>query len=76
MDIEKNTTYTCRVVRINGEEVDYLAALVVDDECITRITIKEVERKDYDKVRNEACRVVFVDKYGIRWGIMTEQTER
>lgn len=54
MDIEKNTTYTCRVVRINGEEVDYLAALAVDDECITRITIKEVERKDYDKVRNEA----------------------
>jgi len=23
-----------------------------------------------------SCRVVFVDKYGIRWGIMTEQTER
>lgn len=23
-----------------------------------------------------ACRVVFVDKFGIRWGIMTEQTER
>ena len=22
-----------------------------------------------------ACRVVFVDKFGIRWGIMTEQTE-
>ena len=25
---------------------------------------------------NSACRVVFVDKFGIRWGIMTEQTER
>ena len=23
-----------------------------------------------------ACRVVFVDRFGIRWGIMTEQTER
>ena len=23
-----------------------------------------------------SCRVVFVDKFGIRWGIMTEQTER
>lgn len=29
MDIEKNTTYACRVVRINGEEVDYLSELVV-----------------------------------------------
>lgn len=23
-----------------------------------------------------ACRVAFVDRFGIRWGIMTEQTER
>lgn len=23
-----------------------------------------------------SCRVVFIDKFGIRWGIMTEQTER
>lgn len=23
-----------------------------------------------------SCRVAFVDKFGIRWGIMTEQTER
>ena len=23
-----------------------------------------------------SCRVVFVDQFGIRWGIMTEQTER
>ncbi len=53
MDIEKNTTYACRVVSINGEEVDYLSELVVDEECITRITIKEVERKIYDKVRSE-----------------------
>lgn len=52
MDIEKNTTYACHAVRINGEEVDYLSALVVDEECIIRITIKEVERKIYDKVRN------------------------
>lgn len=54
MDIEKNRIYACRVVRINGEEVDCLSTLVVDEECITRITIKEVERKIYDKVRNEA----------------------
>jgi len=53
MDIEKNTTYACRVVSINGEEVNYLSELVVDEECITRITIKEVERKIYDKVGSE-----------------------
>ena len=23
-----------------------------------------------------SCRVVFVDRFGIRWGIMTEQTEQ
>lgn len=23
-----------------------------------------------------SCRVVFVDRFGVRWGIMTEQTER
>jgi len=23
-----------------------------------------------------SCRVVFIDRFGIRWGIMTEQTER
>ena len=53
MDIEKNITYACRVVSINGEEVNYLSELVVDEECITRITIKEVERKIYDKVGSE-----------------------
>ncbi len=34
-------------------------------------TIYEMEATPYS-----SCRVVFVDKYGIRWGIMTEQTER
>lgn len=62
MDIEKNTTYACRVVSINGQEVDYLSELVIDEECITRITIKEVERKIYDKVRSETV-VNVVVKY-------------
>ncbi len=33
-------------------------------------TIYQMEATPYS-----ACRVVFVDKFGIRWGIMTEQTE-
>lgn len=53
MDIEKNTTYVCRVVRINDEEVDYISSLVVNEEFITRIAIKEVERQVLDRVKNE-----------------------
>ncbi len=33
-------------------------------------TIYQLEATPYS-----SCRVVFVDKFGIRWGIMTEQTE-
>lgn len=34
-------------------------------------TIYRLEATPYS-----SCRVVFVDRFGIRWGIMTEQTER
>ena len=34
-------------------------------------TIYQMEATPYS-----SCRVVFVGKFGIRWGIMTEQTER
>ena len=34
-------------------------------------TIYQMEATPYS-----SCLVVFVDKFGIRWGIMTEQTER
>lgn len=34
-------------------------------------TIYKMEATPYS-----SCRVAFVDKFGIRWGIMTEQTER
>lgn len=34
-------------------------------------TIYQMEATPYS-----SCRVAFVDKFGIRWGIMTEQTER
>lgn len=50
---------------------------------------KEEVRRAYDVMRAgsrtiypleatpySSCRVVFVDRFGIRWGIMTEQTER
>lgn len=34
-------------------------------------TIYEIGSTTYS-----SCRVVFVDKFGLRWGVMTEQTER
>ena len=34
-------------------------------------TIYEIGSTTYS-----SCRVVFVDKFGFRWGLMTEQTER
>ncbi len=50
---------------------------------------KEQVKKAYDILKENSktiypleatayssCRVVFVDQFGIRWGIMTEQTER
>lgn len=54
MDIEKSITYACRVVRINGEEVDYLSALEINEEYIIRITIDEVERNCYDRIKEES----------------------
>lgn len=40
--------------------------------------MKEGSKKIYpmEATPYSSCRVVFVDKFGIRWGIMTEQTER
>ena len=34
-------------------------------------TIYKMEATPYS-----SCRVVFIDRFGIRWGLMTEQTER
>ena len=41
-------------------------------------TMKEGSKTIYqmEATAYSSCRVVFVDKFGIRWGIMTEQTER
>lgn len=40
--------------------------------------MKEGSRTIYELAATpySSCRVVFVDKFGIRWGIMTEQTDR
>ena len=49
------------------EEVQRAYALMKEGST----TIYEMAATPYS-----SCRVVFVDRFGIRWGIMTEQTER
>lgn len=52
MEIERNGTYTCKIVGINTEETDYLGTLTVDEEYTIRIEVKEVERKCFDKIKD------------------------
>lgn len=52
MEIERNGTYTCRIVRINNEDTDCLGTFTVDEEYVIRIEIKEIERKCFDKVKD------------------------
>ncbi len=68
-DIELGTCYSnfLTVVFDTKEEVRRAYELM----CKGSTTIYEMAATPYS-----SCRVVFVDKFGIRWGIMTEQTER
>ena len=52
MEIERNGTYTCKIMRINTEETDYLGTLTVDEEYTIRIEVKEVERKCFDEIKD------------------------
>lgn len=53
MEIKKNVAYACRLLRINDEEVNYFSSFILDDQYITRVTINEVERKVYDRIKEE-----------------------
>jgi PhnB protein len=68
-DIEFQTCYSnfLTIIYDTKEEVQAAYALMQDGST----TIYPMEATPYS-----SCRVVFVDKFGIRWGIMTEQTER
>ena len=68
-DIEFTTCYSnfLTVMCDTKEEVQQAYAVMKEGSQ----TIYPMEATPYS-----SCRVVFVDKFGIRWGIMTEQTER
>lgn len=68
-DIEFQTCYSnfLTIMYDTKEEVQRAYAIMKEGSQ----TIYPMEATPYS-----SCRVVFVDKFGIRWGIMTEQTER
>lgn len=69
VDIELNTCYSnfLTIMYDTKEEVQAAYALMKEGSQ----TIFPMEATPYS-----SCRVAFVDRFGIRWGIMTEQTER
>ena len=65
---------------MSGSDSDFLTIMCDTKEEVQRAyeimkegskTIYQMEATPYS-----SCRAVFVDRFGIRWGIMTEQTER
>ena len=68
-DIQFQTCYSNFLTIMYDTKEEVQAAYAVLKEGST--TIYPMEATPYS-----SCRVVFVDRFGIRWGIMTEQTER
>ena len=68
-DIEFQTCYSNFLTLVYDTKEEVQAAYDVLKKGST--TIYPMEATPYS-----SCRVVFVDKFGIRWGIMTEQTDR
>ena len=69
VDIQFTTCYSnfLTIMYETKEEVQHAYAIMKEDSK----TIYQIEATQYS-----SCRVVFVDKFGIRWGLMTEQTNR
>lgn len=68
-DIQFQTCYSNFLTLMFDTKEEVQAAYALLKEGST--TIYPIEATPYS-----SCRVVFVDKFGIRWGIMTEQIER
>ena len=69
VDIEFQTCYSNFLTMMCDTKEEVQSIYEVMKEGST--TIYPMEATPYS-----SCRVVFVDRFGIRWGIMTEQTER
>ena len=69
VDMEFQTCYSNFLTVMYDTKEEVQRAYEIMKEGST--TIYQLEATPYS-----SCRVVFVDRFGIRWGIMTEQTER
>lgn len=69
VDIEFQTCYSNFLTLMFDTKEEVQRAYAVMQEGSQ--TIYPMEATPYS-----SCRVVFVDRFGIRWGLMTEQTER
>lgn len=67
VDLIKNTTLSLTVTFDTKEEVMKAYEIMKDGSEI----IYPIKSTTYS-----SCMVVFIDKFGFRWGLMTEQTER
>ena len=69
VDIEFSVCYSnfLTIMYDTKEEVQHAYEIMREGST----TIYKMEATPYS-----SCRVAFVDKFGIRWGIMTEQTDR
>lgn len=66
VDLLKNTALSLTVTFDTKEEVEQAYELLKEDSE----TIYPMHSTTYS-----SCMVVFIDKFGFRWGLMTEQTE-
>lgn len=67
VDLVKSTALSLTVTFDTKDEVKQAYDILREDSD----TIYQMQSTTYS-----SCMVVFIDKFGFRWGLMTEQTER
>lgn len=67
VDLKQSTSLSLTVTFDTSEEVRGAYEVLKNDST----TIYPIHSTTYS-----SCEVVFIDKFGFRWGLMTEQTER
>lgn len=67
VDLTNNTSLSLTMTFDTSDEVKEAYDILKDES----ITIYPLHSTTYS-----SCEVVFIDKFGFRWGLMTEQTER
>ncbi|WP_073291193.1 HEPN domain-containing protein [Anaerosporobacter mobilis] len=58
--MQNNTIYGCRVVKIDGIDVNFLSELSIDETYTTKIIIKDVERNCYSLIKDKEKVVIIM----------------